>query len=244
MSFDHCTSGHLHAGDPHGKVTEVSGWSTYVTGPESKVAILYVTDVFGYKFRNNQLVADGLASLASATVYIPDFLEGSYATPEQLATGTFDLNHFLSFNVKTKRFPQILKVAQDLKKKYAKVFAVGYCWGAWACAMLAAEQELLSGIAMYHPSLLELPKDLENLVVPTLIGVSVIDGQFPRESREIAENVFEEKTKKEKLPVKLIIYPGTAHGFAIRADPNDAISSLAAKQAMEEIAQFFKMFTE
>jgi len=110
--------------------------------------------------------------------------------------------------------------------------------------MLAAEQELLSGIAMYHPSLLELPKDLENLVVPTLIGVSVIDGQFPRESREIAENVFEEKTKKEKLPVKLIIYPGTAHGFAIRADPKDEISSLAAKQAMEEIAQFFKMFTE
>ena len=55
MSFDHCTSGHLHAGDPHGKVTEVNGWSTYVTGPESKVAILYVTDVFGYKFRKQSI---------------------------------------------------------------------------------------------------------------------------------------------------------------------------------------------
>jgi hypothetical protein len=47
-----CVSGHLHEGQPEGIETEVAGLKTYIASPPNgskEKAILYVTDIFGYK---------------------------------------------------------------------------------------------------------------------------------------------------------------------------------------------------
>ena len=49
-----------------------SSSQAYKTGSSSTIAILFICDLFGWKFRNNRLLADHLARSVGATVYVPD----------------------------------------------------------------------------------------------------------------------------------------------------------------------------
>lgn len=76
FAFHPHDSGHLHLGNPTGHITKIANIPTYVTGSaKSKNTILYLTDVFGYKFPNNQLLADEFAA-AGNLVIMPDYLQG------------------------------------------------------------------------------------------------------------------------------------------------------------------------
>jgi len=240
MSHEHCVTGAIHTGNPKGKVEVVADRKTYITGSNGSNAILYLTDVFGYEMPNHRLIADTLAAELPVTVYVPDFLEESAFPLEEEKRKNIDFGKFMAFNAKDKRYPQILAVAKELKSKYQKVFAIGYCWGAWGAFMLGAEDGLLAGVSVNHPSALRIPEDLEGLKVPSLIVAPYTDQQFPPESRAIAEKIFDRKANEEKLFFKIAVYPGFVHGFAARGDTGDPFTNDAIEDAKNESVLFFR----
>jgi len=240
MSHEHCITGAIHTGTPTGKVEVVADRKTYVTGSNTTNAILYITDVFGYEMPNHRLIADTFAAELPVTVYVPDFLDESAFPLDEEARKKVDFGKFAAFNAKPKRYPQILAVAKELKSKYEKVLAIGYCWGAWGVFMLGAEDGLLAGAAVNHPSALSIPEDLENLKVPALIVAPYTDQQFPPESRAIAEKIFDRKAIEEKLFFKIAVYPGFVHGFTARGNTEDPFTNDAIEDAKNESVMFFR----
>jgi dienelactone hydrolase len=241
MSSEHCAIGHIHTGTPVGKEETINGRKAYVTGSNKSNALLYLTDVFGYEYNNHRLLADTFAKELPITVYVGDFLGESgfvHLTPEELKN--VDFPKFREFNAKEKRFPQILELAEHLKSQYEKVFVIGYCWGAWGAVMLAAKPGLIAGVSLNHPSVVEVPSDLENLKSPTLIVAPYTDHAFPPEQRSIAEKIFDEKAKNEKLFFKIAVYPGFVHGFTARGNTDDEFTNEAVEDAKTESVIFFR----
>lgn len=242
MSHEHCITGAIHTGNPVGSTSQIEGRETYITGSDNTNAVLYLTDVFGHKLVNHQLLADTFAKELSATVYVPDFLDDSVFPLDEEERKKIDFSKFAAFNNKDKRFPQILAVAQHLKSKYKHVVAIGYCWGAWGCMMLAAKQGLLTAVSINHPSALAIPQDLENNTVPCLIVAPYTDSAFPQETRILAEEIFDRKAKEEQIFSKIAVYPGFTHGFAARGDTGDAFTNGAIEDAKNESVVFFRRF--
>jgi dienelactone hydrolase len=241
MSSEHCITGSIHTGTPKGKLTTFAGRETYIAGSNQTNALLYLPDVFGHGLPNHQLLADTFAAELPVTVYVPDFLEGSEAPIDaEKRIKDFNFEKFRSFNSKEKRYPQILAYAQELKKNHQRVFGIGYCWGAWGSYMLGAEEGLMAGVSVNHPSLLRIPEDIENLKCDTVIVAPYTDSAFPPESRAIAEKIFDRKAKEEKLFSKIVVYPGFVHGFAARGDVGDAFSNDAIEDAKTETVLFIQ----
>jgi dienelactone hydrolase len=80
-----CVSGNIHTGKPTGVQIVFHNLPTYVTGPgegtPEKGIIIFITDIFGWKFPNSRLLADKYAKKGGYTVYIPDFMKGQSPYP-------------------------------------------------------------------------------------------------------------------------------------------------------------------
>jgi dienelactone hydrolase len=83
--------------------------------------------------------------------------------------GQFDLMAFIGRNSKEIRFPEIEKTTKELKSKYKKVGAIGYCYGGWAVFQLGAKgKNLVDCISTAHPSLLT-KEEIDAVGVPVQI---------------------------------------------------------------------------
>ena len=75
-----CISGTIHSGKPTGVQILLHGLPTYVTRPDEgqpeKGIIVFIPDIFGWKFANSRLLADKYAKKGGYTVYLPDFMRG------------------------------------------------------------------------------------------------------------------------------------------------------------------------
>jgi dienelactone hydrolase len=69
---DHCARGFEWDGTPVGKETILADRPAYVTGSNTRAAVLIVHDIFGWTFNNTRLLADTYAKEANVTVYLPD----------------------------------------------------------------------------------------------------------------------------------------------------------------------------
>lgn len=67
-----CIKGFRWEGAPTGEESKLGENDTYITGSNKEIAILVVSDVFGWTFKNTRLLADAYAKETGATVYIPD----------------------------------------------------------------------------------------------------------------------------------------------------------------------------
>lgn len=73
-----CISGSVHSGTPSGREDTIGGIPTYVAEPSdgsTSKTVVFLTDIFGWKFQNVRLLADNYAK-AGFYVYIPDLFEG------------------------------------------------------------------------------------------------------------------------------------------------------------------------
>lgn len=73
-----CLSGSVHSGTPTGREDTIGGIATYVAEPSDNSTaktIVFVVDIFGWKFKNVRLLADNYAK-AGFCCYIPDVHEG------------------------------------------------------------------------------------------------------------------------------------------------------------------------
>ncbi|XP_027091479.1 endo-1,3;1,4-beta-D-glucanase-like isoform X2 [Coffea eugenioides] len=108
-----------------GHVEEIGGLQSYVTGPaDSKIAVLLVSDVFGYEAPKLRKLADKVAG-AGIFVVVPDFFFGDPLVLEKTTVDDWLKNHGPD-----QGFEHAKPVIEALKGKgITKVGAAGFCWG-------------------------------------------------------------------------------------------------------------------
>jgi len=219
----------------------------YVTpagnGDKSR-AVLFIPDVFGIHLVNTQLLADHYAKEANVIVYVPHFFVTDPVPIDLLKNPallqTYDWPKFMGANSKDLVYPRITNFVKHLKEKegVTKLGAIGFCYGAWATLQLSRDN-LVDAAAVAHPTLVNVPEDIENIKHPSLFLCAETDQMFPAETREKAKEILD---KKSQIPYKLKVYPGTQHGFSLRGDVEDPLVRAAADDAASEAVQFFNTY--
>ncbi|KDR67622.1 hypothetical protein GALMADRAFT_257847 [Galerina marginata CBS 339.88] len=244
MSFcEHCVKGVIHEGTPKGKFEKIGGVDTYVATPTvdypKDKAILFLTDVFGPQLINAQLMADGFAENGFKT-FVPDYLNGDPIPPDALNPGSdFDIMKWFPGHTQGKTRPPLDKVINALKEQGITTFgATGYCFGGRYVFDLAFDNVIKAGVVA-HPSLLQVPADLEKYVAsakaPLLINSCPVDSQFPPESAAKADEIL----GKFAPGYKRNHYEGCTHGFAVRGDMSDPKVKAGKEGAFTETVEWF-----
>jgi len=114
----------------------------------------------------------------------------------------------------------------------------GYCYGGKVGFYLAFDHKV-KALAVHHPSLLDVPSDLEKLkasAVPTLFNVNEHDSQFDPTKQAIADRLFEGQSGTYRKEY----FPGMNHGFAVRGDMSKSAEKESKEKAFENVVGFFK----
>ncbi|KAI4188323.1 MAG: hypothetical protein LQ346_005335 [Caloplaca aetnensis] len=237
-----CISGFAWNGKPQGREEKLGKHNTYVAGSaDSGVAILFLHDIFGWKFGNNRLLADHFAKEVGATVYLPDFFDGevveedTIATPEKQAN--FDFAAWFGRNNKDIRGPEVFEAARILKQElgFQKVGAIGYCWGGWAAFQVGAKgRNLVDCISVAHPTFL-LPEEIDAIDVPVQIIAPENDMMFKPELKAYANK----KIPELNIGYDYQYFPNLSHGFATRGDPNNMTQKAGLERAKNAAVTWF-----
>ncbi len=233
------TRGHIHSGTPKGSITTMVGIETYVTKTNNFTgkALILLTDYFGLPLVNSQLLADTFAEQGGLNVYMPDQFHGEPA-PLSILTGdtSFKLMEWLPQHPKQPTYDNTVALINELKQNHGvtKIACIGYCWGGFTCFMLGAT-DLVDAVAVAHPSRFDFPGDIERLKKPTLFLCAETDTQLTTEKRIQSEEILKNRTEGHKF----VVYPGTEHGFAVRADVEDKVAANAAEDAKNQALDFF-----
>jgi len=227
MSFcKDCVSGVRLDGTPEGKSDKVGGVDAYIAIPTvdypRDAVIFFLTDAFGIHSPNNQLLADDFARNGFKVVMI-DLFNGDPVDPNVLSGGApgFDLFAWLKLHGKETAEPSV-KAAYDAlsKEGVTKFYLTGYCYGGLIAFDLAFKG-LAKAVAVSHPSLLQLPEDLEKYKTlakaPLLINSCEVDSQLPIEAQAQADEILAEFAPGYKRTY----WDGCTHGFAVRGDMSD-----------------------
>ncbi|KAJ7505550.1 dienelactone hydrolase [Mycena galericulata] len=244
MSFcKDCVTGVTHEGTPEGKIETIGGVECYVATPTveypKEKVILFLTDVFGIVLPNSQLLADDFARNGFKVV-APDYLHGDPIPVAAMEAGNFDIVKWFGGGHGTADTRPILdKVIAALKADGVTTFgAVGYCFGGRYVFDLAFENIIVAG-ATAHPSLLQVPADLEKYVAtskaPLLINSCTVDTQFPIEAQAKADEIFAGFAPGYKREY----FDGCTHGFAVRGDLSNPKVKAGKEGAFKSTVEWF-----
>ncbi|KAK7245792.1 hypothetical protein RIF29_40642 [Crotalaria pallida] len=218
-----------------GSVQELGGIRTYITGPpDSKRAIILVSDVFGFEVPKLRKIADKVAA-AGFLVVVPDLLYGDYFdfdNPE------FDRESWAKAHGAAKGFEDTKPIIAALKSKgVTAIGAAGFCWGGIVVSKLAGSGDIQAAVLL-HPGRL-LHDDIKEVKVPIAILGAEIDNYFPPEQLKQVEEILALKPEFESY-VK--IYPGVAHGWTVRYNTEDDSAVKSAEEAHQEILNWFTKY--
>ncbi|KAJ7810459.1 dienelactone hydrolase endo-1,3,1,4-beta-D-glucanase [Mycena olivaceomarginata] len=239
MSFcKDCIKGVTHEGTPEGKTETIGGIESYVATPtvdypKDKV-VLVLTDVFGLSLVNNKLLTDDYARNGFKAI-APDLFNGDPVPADAFNPGvTFDIGQwFGKGHDQAHTRPIIDKVIAALKADGVTTFAaVGYCFGGRYVFDLAFDN-ITKASAVAHPSLLQVPADLE--VTPLLINSCTVDTQFPLEASAKADEIFAGFAPGYKREY----FEGCTHGFAVRGDLSDPKVKAGKEGAFKATVDWF-----
>ena len=159
-------------------------------------------------------------------------------TPEQLSADLGEAYASLGpwlgkHNVET-TYPLIQNFLSNLRAdgEHKKIGAVGFCWGGKFAVLLTHQDAnpTVDAAVAFHPSLLNLPDDIEKIARPTAIGVGDADFLIPMSDVEKIQDIF-----KGKEGCEVDIYPDQVHGFAVRGDLTVDSDKQAAAKAAERV---------
>ena len=227
-----CATGIKHNGTPVGSMEVLNGIETYVVGNRSSDKVmLFLTDIFGPKFINSQLLADGYAR-HGFLVIMPDILFGDYATgnAENMDFAKFRREHTVEATE-----PIIHKTHDWIKAntKATYITTIGFCFGGKYAVRLLGDGRA-DAASIFHPSLIS-KEELASIKGPLLINAAEEDPIFPTELRHKSELMLADMGARYAITV----YSGTVHGFACRADPKDAVAFVAMEKAFGDTCWWF-----
>uniref|UniRef100_A0A803QWQ0 Dienelactone hydrolase domain-containing protein n=1 Tax=Cannabis sativa TaxID=3483 RepID=A0A803QWQ0_CANSA len=112
-----------------GFVEELGGLKTYIStssSDHSKIAVLLISDIFGYEAPNIRLIADKVAAAGFYAV-VPDFF---YGDPYNINGDNRPLLEWLKDHGTDKGVEDAKPVVEALKSKgFSAIGGVGFCWG-------------------------------------------------------------------------------------------------------------------
>ncbi|KAH8882881.1 dienelactone hydrolase [Thozetella sp. PMI_491] len=247
MSFSSCCLKAVEwDGTPVGRVGKLGENDAYITGDNPDRAVLYIHDALGWTFPNARILADHYAKEANATVYVPDFFGGTILPFEPILAGRFhevDMKTFTANNSRDVREPEIFECARALRAKYAKVGAVGYCFGGWAVMRLGAKEHqppLVDCISAGHPTWLS-KKDIDEVAVPVQLLAPEIDETY---THELKMYTFEKLLNGglANVPFDYQHFPGVQHACMTRGDPTVPGERDAMARGKDAAVSWFNQF--
>ncbi|KAL6917601.1 hypothetical protein ACHAPO_000590 [Fusarium lateritium] len=201
--------------------------------PGSRTGVLFLTDIYGLKLKENKELADNFAKEGYITV-MPDLFNGSPAPSEE--TPGFNVTEFLAKYPPSVADPVVAKAIKYLRQelKVNKVAASGYCYGGrYVFRQLDKKGGADVGFTA-HPSLLQ-TEEIQAVVKPISIAGAADDNIFPQ-PRQAETNAILTKIGK---PFSSTLYSGTNHGFAVRANISDPQQAFAKTEAFYQAVRFF-----
>ncbi|KAJ1262799.1 hypothetical protein BS78_09G137200 [Paspalum vaginatum] len=237
MASSHCLESPpaLNPGGGAGEVVaDFGGLKAYLAGPaESKAAVILVSDVFGFEAPNLRKIADKVALLGYLVV-VPDFLHGDPVDPNNLNNWPM----WLQAHTPQKAFEEAKPVISALKAKgVSTIGAAGYCWGAKVVVELAKIHEIQAAVLL-HPSLLSVD-DIKDVKCPISILGAEIDKSSPPEMLKEFEQVL---SSSSRIGHFVKIFPGVAHGWAVRYNDDDAAAVTSAEEALQDMTHWFNKY--
>ncbi|KAL4205438.1 hypothetical protein AMTRI_Chr01g114600 [Amborella trichopoda] len=199
-----------------GLIEEIGSLNAYVTGsPDSKLAILFISDVFGYEAPNLRKLADKVAT-AGYFVIVPDYFYG-----DPYVSGS-PIQEWIKSHMPVKGIEDSKLIIAALKSKgISSIGAAGFCWG-----------------VLLHPAFVK-PEDIEEVKCPIAIVGAETDSITPPEVvRQFEEVLLTEK----KVDYFLKISMGVAHGWTVRYSVDDEIAVKRAEEAHTDMLNWFKKY--
>ncbi|MCJ1452530.1 hypothetical protein MMC28_002873 [Mycoblastus sanguinarius] len=226
---------------PKGQTITIQGMKTYKTGsPSASTAILLIGDVFGNGSQTLQ-GADILAYGGEAThqyqVFVPDFLQGQYATrawfppdtdEKKQALGTYFQGHANPAKA-LEVIPSIIKdIEVESKGTINKWASVGLCWGGKVATIASGAKTPFVAAVSTHPAMVD-PKDGPAITIPFALLASMHeDAQAVKE--------FAAAIKSEK---HIETFDDMPHGWmASRGNLNDPKAKDGYKRGYERVLEF------
>lgn len=219
-----------------GSLVTLGGLDCYVSGTkDSKLAILLISDVFGYEAPLLRKLADKVAAAGFYAV-VPDLLHGD---PYDSDNAERPLNVWIKDHSPEKGFEEAKPVIQALKEQgVSKVGAVGFCWGAKVVVLLAAQTEYVQAAVLCHPSFVTVD-DVKAVKAP----IAILGGEFDEVSPPELIKQFDEVLKsKPEVDSYTKIFPGVGHGWTIRYQTDDAAAVKAAEEAHQDMLEWFSKY--
>ncbi|KAM1195367.1 hypothetical protein ACFX13_022381 [Malus domestica] len=215
-----------------GHVESLGGLDSYVTGsPDSNLAVLLISDIYGFEAPNLRKLADKVAA-AGFFVVVPDFLNKDPYAPE-------DANRPISVWIKDhgpdKGFEDAKPVLEALKSKgVSAIGAAGFCWGAKVVVELS-KHALIQAAVLCHPSLVTVD-DIKEVKVPISVLGAEIDQMSPPEVVKQFEEVL---TAKPEVKSHVKIFPKVSHGWTVRYNVEDEAACKSAEEAHQDLLKWF-----
>ncbi|QCE09144.1 endo-1,3;1,4-beta-D-glucanase-like [Vigna unguiculata] len=222
----------LNASSGVGHVVNVGGVNSYVTGsPLAVLAILLVSDVYGFKAPLLRKIADKVAA-HGYYVLVPDFLHDDPYDPKNLSRPT---RVWLKDHEPGKPSEEAKPIIEALRRKGVSAVGIaGFCWGAKIVTNLA-RPELIQASVLLHPSYITVD-DIRGVNVPIAILGAEHDSLSPPKLLKQFEEVLKAKPQIDSY-VK--VFPNVSHGWTLRYDPTDPKAAMAAGKAHTIMINWF-----
>ncbi|KAK3417659.1 hypothetical protein EUGRSUZ_H03605 [Eucalyptus grandis] len=216
-----------------GRVEELAGLKTYVTGPsDSKRALLFIPDAFGYEAPKLRKLADKVAS-AEFFVVVPDFYYGDPVI--DVNDPNFNIEVWLKNHSPDKGYEDAKPVIAALKSKGVSAIGVaGFCWGGMVLVKLAGTEDIQAAVILHPGHITE--DEIRAVKIPTAILGAENDHIFPADELKKLGEIMSAKTEIESY-VK--IFPGVRHGWSVRYNDDDESAVKSAKEAQEDMLNWF-----
>eukprot|EP00252_Welwitschia_mirabilis_P021523 TRINITY_DN5540_c0_g1_i1.p1 TRINITY_DN5540_c0_g1~~TRINITY_DN5540_c0_g1_i1.p1 ORF type:complete len:245 (+),score=57.44 TRINITY_DN5540_c0_g1_i1:198-932(+) len=241
MAGPQCCEGAPPASPPSFGQGSVEKWQhleVYVTGSlDSKRAVILVSDVYGFEPQNLRNIADKVAA-AGYYVVVPDYFYGDPYVVKDPSNRFAGFQEWFKNHGTDQGVLDSQTVLGILKSRGLTVIgAAGFCWGGKVIVGLLKGDDLKAGVLL-HPSFLT-TDDIKEVKAPIAILAAEIDQICPPETIRKFEEILSARHEVDSF-VK--IYPGVAHGWTIRYNPNEEMSVRNAEEAHEKMLEWFQKY--
>ncbi|CAL5413291.1 unnamed protein product [Camellia sinensis] len=220
-----------------GNLQEIGGLKTYVTGPQdSKLAILLISDVFGYEAPNLRKLANKVAA-EGFLVVVPDFF---YGEPFNLNNPNMDRESWRKAHGVDKGFEDAKPVISALRSKgVTSIGAAGFCWGGVVVVKLARTDEIQAAVVLHPGRITE--DEIKEVKCPiSILGAEIDQVSPPEQLKQFGEIL----SAKPGIDSFVKIFPGVSHGWSVRYDIGNESAVKSAEESHGDMLSWFKKYVK
>ncbi|XP_030451692.2 endo-1,3;1,4-beta-D-glucanase-like [Syzygium oleosum] len=211
-----------------GCVAEIGGLKAYITGPpDSNLAVLLVSDVFGYEAPKLRKLADKVASYGFYVV-VPDFFYGDPYVPDnpERPIAVWRQSHGTD-----KGSEDAIRVVSALRNEgVSAIGAAGFCWGAKVVVELGKSDHVQAAVLL-HPSRVTVD-DIKEVKAPIAVLGAEYDKMSPPELLKQFEEIL---SAKPEVDAYVKIFAGVEHGWTVRYKEEDEAVVKSAEEAHKDM---------